>query len=154
MYSTGLGVRPALMLDSSHSDSFSRCSVASANRFRQAADPGRPFHLGDQSVALVQRKLGCDLVDDCDQVHRELVNLAEVSDGERGLAGPLTGLDSLAIDPICGVAVPLHLHVLTQLLVTHGPAFFQELLNLVENQCVALDRRRVMRLFEPDPEPA
>ncbi len=38
MYSTGLGTRPMLMLDSSHSDSLSRFSVLSANRARQSAD--------------------------------------------------------------------------------------------------------------------
>ncbi len=41
MYSTGFGTRPALMLDSSHSDSFSRLRVLSAKRSRQSADlPG------------------------------------------------------------------------------------------------------------------
>lgn len=38
MYSTGLGTRPALMLDSSHRDSLSRCSVLSAKRLRQSVD--------------------------------------------------------------------------------------------------------------------
>ncbi len=38
MYSTGLGVRPALMLESSQSDSLSRCSVLTAKRARQSAD--------------------------------------------------------------------------------------------------------------------
>lgn len=38
MYSTGLAIRPSLMLDSSHSDSLSRCSVATAKRRRQSAD--------------------------------------------------------------------------------------------------------------------
>ncbi|CAM5501307.1 hypothetical protein SFUMM280S_10469 [Streptomyces fumanus] len=38
MYSTGLAIRPSWMLDSSHSDSLSRCSVATANRRRQPAD--------------------------------------------------------------------------------------------------------------------
>jgi hypothetical protein len=38
MYSTGLAIRPSLMLDSSHRDSFSRCSVATAKRRRQSCD--------------------------------------------------------------------------------------------------------------------
>ncbi|CAM5322647.1 hypothetical protein SHIRM173S_07424 [Streptomyces hirsutus] len=38
MYSTGLAIRPSLMLDSSHNDSLRRCSVATANRARQSSD--------------------------------------------------------------------------------------------------------------------
>lgn len=38
MYSTGFAMRPSLMLESSHIDSLSRFSVASANRARQASD--------------------------------------------------------------------------------------------------------------------
>lgn len=38
MYSTGLAIRPSLMLDSSHIDSLSRCSVATAKRRRQSCD--------------------------------------------------------------------------------------------------------------------
>lgn len=38
MYSTGFAMRPSLMLASSHSDSLSRFSVATANLARQASD--------------------------------------------------------------------------------------------------------------------
>lgn len=38
MYSTGLAIRPSLMLSSSHSDSFRSASVAEANRSLQPAD--------------------------------------------------------------------------------------------------------------------
>lgn len=38
MYSTGLAIRPSLMLESSHIDSLSRCSVDTANRARQSTD--------------------------------------------------------------------------------------------------------------------
>src|SRR6185436_5485150 len=38
MYSTGLATRPSSMLDSSHIDSLSRCSVETANRLRQSVD--------------------------------------------------------------------------------------------------------------------
>lgn len=38
MYSTGLEIRPSLMLDSSHIDSFRRCSVDSAKRRRHSID--------------------------------------------------------------------------------------------------------------------
>lgn len=38
MYSTGLAIRPSLMFESSHRDSFRRCLVLSANRSRQPCD--------------------------------------------------------------------------------------------------------------------
>ncbi len=38
MYSTGLAMRPSLMLESSQSDSLRRFSVATANRARHASD--------------------------------------------------------------------------------------------------------------------
>ena len=63
------------------------------------------------------------------------------------------GTDRLAVDPVGGVGVTAHLHVLAQFLAADGPAFFEEPLDLLQDQGVALDGGGVVRFLVPDAAP-
>jgi hypothetical protein len=52
-----------------------------------------------------------------------------------------------------GIRVATHLEVFAQLLVADRATLFKQLLDLFENQRVALDRGRVVRLLQPDTAP-
>jgi len=72
---------------------------------------------------------------------------------QRRVRGPIAGLNALAVHPLGSIGVPLHLHVLPQLLIADGPTFLKQLLDLLEHQGVALDRGRVVSFFQPNPSP-
>ena len=59
----------------------------------------------------------------------------------------------LTVDPVRGIGVAAHLHVLAELLVAHRPALGEEPLHLLQDQGVALDGGRVMGFLVPDAAP-
>lgn len=58
-----------------------------------------------------------------------------------------------AVCPPRRLGVALHVEVLGELLVADGPALPQQFLDLAEDQGVALDHGRVVRLVDPDVVP-
>src|SRR5439155_18546492 len=72
---------------------------------------------------------------------------------------PLSGrpvrrlLDCLCVHPLRRLRVALDFEVLSELLAADSLPFAEESLDLLENESVALDRRRVMSLLVPDPLP-
>src|SRR6202162_526988 len=84
---------------------------------------------------------------------RETVNVAHLRQRDQRATRPLSRLNSLPVDPVGGVGVAPHLEVLAQLLVPHRATLREQLLDLAQHERVPLDRRRVMRLLEPDPTP-
>jgi len=67
--------------------------------------------------------------------------------------GPVAGVQDLLIDPPRRVGVPLNLEVVGELLVTYGTALAEKDFYLPESESVALDRRGVVDLLEPDVSP-
>ena len=87
-----------------------------------------------------------------DRPHGELVYLTHLGEGE-SLLDLVVGLDRLPVYPFGRIGVPLDLEVLAQLLVADGAALGKELLDLLEDEGVALDGGRVVGFLEPDPAP-
>jgi hypothetical protein len=81
------------------------------------------------------------------------VDLSELRRRDEGSPVPSIRLKRLGVDPLGGLGVALHFEILRQLLLTDDPAFGQEHFNLAQDEGVAFDRRRVVRLFEPDVPP-
>ena len=79
--------------------------------------------------------------------------MPELGQREQLTARPLAGVYCVAVDPVGGVGVAAHLHVLRELLVPDRAALLEQLLDLLEHERVALDRGRVMGFLEPDPAP-
>ena len=59
----------------------------------------------------------------------------------------------MAVDPVGGIRVALNLKILAELFVADRTALGKQNLDLLQDEGVALDRSRVMRLFEPDSAP-
>src|SRR6266542_452979 len=76
-----------------------------------------------------------------------------------GQVDPLSGrpvgrlLDCLCVHPLRRLRVALDFEVLSELLASNRLPFAEESLDLLENERVALDRRRVMSLLVPDALP-
>jgi hypothetical protein len=66
----------------------------------------------------------------------------------------IANADALAVDPLRGVGVAADLEVVLELLAPDRPVLARELLNLAQDEGVALDRGRVVRLVDPDALPA
>ena len=88
-----------------------------------------------------------------DRGHRRAMDLSELGEREAAVSRPRSRLDGLAVHPVGSVGIPTDLHVLAKLLVTDGTSFGEQHLDLPQHQGVALDRRGVMRLLEPDAAP-
>ena len=80
---------------------------------------------------------------------REAVDVPKLGQRQQLAARPCARVQCLAVDPVGGVGVPTHLHVLPELLVAHRSALLEQLLDLLEHERVALDGSRVMSLLEP-----
>lgn len=84
----------------------------------------------------------------------EPVDLAKLGEVDQLARRPVGGLlNGLCIDPLGGFRIALDLEVLRKLLAPDRLPFAEESLDLFEDKRVALDRRRVMRLFVPDALP-
>ena len=88
-----------------------------------------------------------------DGSHHVPVNVSQLGDRDELAGCPLPRLDGVAVDPISGSGVAADLEVLAQLLVPDRAALSEQCLDLFEHQGLSLDRRRVVRLFQPDPAP-
>ena len=62
-------------------------------------------------------------------------------------------IDCLAVDPVGGVGIAAHLHVLAQFLAADRPPFLEEPLDLLQDEGIALDGGRVVCFLEPDAAP-
>jgi hypothetical protein len=81
------------------------------------------------------------------------MDLSDLRKGDQLATAPAIRPDPLPVDPAGSVGVAAHLEVFAQLFVADRPSLVKELLDLLEDQSVALDRRRVMGLLEPDAAP-
>lgn len=66
------------------------------------------------------------------RTHREMVHRSDLLHGQELTGRPLAWVDGLAVDPARCVGVPLHLHVLTQLLGANGTTVVQQLAHPAE----------------------
>src|SRR5207249_2649050 len=81
-------------------------------------------------------------------LYDELVDLTELGQVDALAGGPILQLlNSLCVHPLSRLRVSLDLEIFRQLLVADRPTLAEEALDLFENQSVALDRRRVVRLL-------
>ncbi len=94
-----------------------------------------------------RRKLQPDRLDD------RAVAFSELGHAERSSGTPVARIDGLRVHPLGSVRVPLNLEVLAQFLVTDGATFFEQELHLLQDEGIALERRRVVYLLEPDSLP-
>jgi len=85
-----------------------------------------------------------------DRLHRHPVDVTDLSECQQLLGLVQRRLQSLAVHPPGGIGVPLHLHVLGELAVADGAALQEQLLHLPQDERVALDRRRVVGLVDPE----
>src|SRR5712692_9351445 len=102
-----------------------------------------------------RRFLGCGVrmwSNSPNRSHRCVMDLSNLLEREQRCAS-CTSLSGLAIDPGRGIRVALDLEVFLQLFVAHGLAACEQRLDLLQDERVALDRRRVVRLVEPDIAP-
>jgi hypothetical protein len=81
------------------------------------------------------------------------MDVANLRKRDQPTVRPAARLDGAAVDPIGGVGVSADLEVFAQLLVADGAPLGEQGLDLLENQRVAFDRGRVVRLLEPDAAP-
>lgn len=85
--------------------------------------------------------------------HRQPVDVAQLGQRDQLAFSPRARLDSASVDPVGPIGVTAYIEVLAQLLVADRATFGQQGLDLLEHERVALDRRRVMCLLEPDATP-
>jgi hypothetical protein len=78
------------------------------------------------------------------------VDLAQLGERDVGVAPLAFMVAGLGVNPFSGFGVPLYFEVLGKLLVPDRLAGFEELTHLLEDECVALDCGRVVRLLVPD----
>jgi hypothetical protein len=74
----------------------------------------------------------------------ELMDVAQVGHRERCSGGPTPRVYAMAIDPVSSVAVSRHLHVLAELFIAYRATLTEELLDLLEDEGIALDSSRMV----------
>lgn len=85
--------------------------------------------------------------------HRQGVDVPDLGKRDEVARGPIAGRQPLLVDPLRSIGVAAHLQVLGQLLLPDRPSLDEEDLDLAQNQGVALDGGRVVRLLVPDVAP-
>jgi len=79
--------------------------------------------------------------------------MAYFGEGDQAAVGPRARFDRAAIDPVGRRGVAAYLEVLAQLLVADGATLCEQQFDLLQDESVALDGRRMMGLLEPDAAP-
>jgi hypothetical protein len=82
--------------------------------------------------------------------HRQPVDLAHLGEHHERSRWLVRWLESLAVDPLGSIRVALDLCILREELAADSPALVKQLLHLAEDERVAFDGGRVVRLINPD----
>ena len=83
----------------------------------------------------------------------QVVDVADLLNGDQGIGGPVAGAHRLPVHPGGGVAVALDLHVLPQGFRADGLALIEQGLDLTQDQGVAFQGGGVVRLQMPNVGP-
>jgi len=81
------------------------------------------------------------------------MNLTDLGEGQQRPRRFVPGAQRLLVDPPGRLRIARDLQVLGKLVVTDGPPRMQQLIDLVAQQGVALNRRRVVGVTDPDVVP-
>ena len=138
--------------------SFWRSPIQLGDRRRNLQPRGRCHALRERLDVVLSKRAGslpviCLRMRDHipNRCHRELMDVAQLGNGDEAVIGPLARLYGVSIDRVGGVRVTADLQILAELLVADSAPFRQQCLNLFEDERVALQRGRVVRLLQPDP---